>query len=207
MENALSFLMREVTALSSAPTIFVTGIAAVSIAVWFVLDWAYKTRLSSKDGTIEILKATIDDYKRKLDGRSPDEVKTEIDRLQSIVTDAIGERWEPLSQSQSDRLVANLNGIPIGQLTVMYENQLGRALAQSIAAAFSRAGWSPDVTHGGALGIGVSTGRGAGLPNQLQQALESMGGLGPIGICGPTEPHRFLFVAVGIKGSKVGPAT
>jgi len=47
------------------------------------LDWSYSAILSSKNSQIELLEREIADYKEKLNGASPSDVKARLDTLEA----------------------------------------------------------------------------------------------------------------------------
>jgi hypothetical protein len=179
----------------SDPIPFIMSIVVVAIVLWFVFDWGYGREIS-------LLKQQLADYKDKLNGATPDQAKAKIADLERRVNLTIGSKWEPLSKDESSRLTAAVAKLTPRKIQVMYVNQLGRSLAQSIADAFVAAGWSDmHFSEGGGLGIGVSTGRGNGMALKLKEAIETSTRFNTVHSFGPTEPDYpgVVFVGVGIN--------
>jgi hypothetical protein len=71
--------------IKAAPRPFILTIALVIGAVWWVVDYTYGTRLSSKNAQLELSDRQIADYKQKLSGASPDEAKARVADLEKKI--------------------------------------------------------------------------------------------------------------------------
>jgi hypothetical protein len=158
---------------ANLPAFFVILVLIIG-AVWWVLDWRYSGILASKNGQIELQDRQLADYRQKLDGASPDQAKAKIEALEQTLLLTAGAKWEPLSKPQISVLASRLRDIQKCRVQVMYENALGKGLAQSIVDAFKEAGWDQaELLPGSGLGDGVVTGwgeRGAALKSALDAA-------------------------------------
>jgi len=60
-------------------------LAAIVVAIWFVLRWAYSTVIEHKDAEINSLKTQLNSYQDKLDGATPDQAQARIAALERAV--------------------------------------------------------------------------------------------------------------------------
>jgi hypothetical protein len=202
MPEWLSKIAQEWAVIQSAPLSFITVCAIAAAGIWIIVRGIYSIRLANKDGEISLLTRQRDDYKDKLGGASPDQAKAKIDALEKRLALTTGSHWMPLTSDESARLSAAVGGLQKRRIQVMYVNQLGKELAQSIADAFTRAGWA-DVhfSEGGGLGVGISTGRGNGMAFKLKDAIEGATRFKKVESYGPDEAdaRSTVFVGVGIN--------
>ena len=134
-----------------------------------------------KNGEIAILERRVAEYESKLKVASPDEAKTQLDRLQGelialnkILGVTIGRPWDPLTTKEIDDLAAKLAAFPKHRVQIMYLNQLGKSLAETLFQAFSKAGWSgATLSDGGGNHLGIIAGAGATNAATIKQAIES----------------------------------
>ncbi|SCB37649.1 hypothetical protein GA0061098_1007157 [Bradyrhizobium shewense] len=141
------------------PVVFILILIAVVSALWIIFSWSYGSVLESKKSQIELLERQISDYKEKLHGASPDQAKAKIDALEQTLKVTVGAKWDPLSGSQISFLTSRLKDIQKSRVSVMYENALGKELAQNIFEAFKQAGWEEaQLGPGGGLGDGIVVG-------------------------------------------------
>jgi hypothetical protein len=202
MPEWLSKIAQEWTVIQSAPLSFITVCAIAAVWIWVIVSGIYSIRLANKDGEISLLTRQRDDYKDKLGGASPDQAKAKIDALEKRIALTIGSPWMPLTSDESTRLTAAVAGLEKRRIQVMYVNQLGKELAQSIADAFTRGGWTDmHFSEGGGLGIGISTGRGNGMAFKLKDAIEGSTRFKRVESYGPDEADTqgVVFVGVGIN--------
>jgi hypothetical protein len=143
---------------ANLPTFFVILVLMIG-AVWIVVNWSYSSVLASKNGQIELQDRQLSDYRDKLKGATPEQAKEKIDALERTVRMTIGQNWIPLSKTQISDLASKLKGIKKSRAHVMYENGLGKELAQSIFDAFKEAGWDQlQISPGTGLGDGIVVG-------------------------------------------------
>jgi hypothetical protein len=188
------------------PTLSAAPWSAVIIAV---ISWSVGFGCAKLfyGGTLSTLRERLQLYQDRLQGASPDEAKAKIEDLQRTIQDlqgtvksTIGAKWEPLTNDEIISLSANVNALEKRRIQIMYGNQLGKDMAQSISDAFTKAGWPVIFCEGGGLGIGVSTGPGNGMAYILKQAIEATTKL-KVALVRPEEPDipDIVFVAVGIN--------
>jgi len=128
-------------------------------AVWIVLNWSYGTIIASKNGQIELQDRQLADYKDKLHGATPDQAKAKIEALEQTVRMTVGSRWAVLSRDEIATLAGKLKEIEKSRASIMYENALGKELAQNIFEAFKAAGWTgATIGPGSGLGDGIVVG-------------------------------------------------
>ncbi|MGY4467317.1 hypothetical protein ACVWWK_002999 [Bradyrhizobium sp. LB9.1b] len=128
-------VLGQLSAVSNAPIPFIVALLIVSCFLWWAIDWRYSTVLGHRD-------AEIAEYKTKLSGATPEQAKDKIESLELTVRKMLGTSWEPLTRPQIANLAAKLKEIKQSRAQIMYENHLGRELAQSIFEAFREAGWT-----------------------------------------------------------------
>ena len=80
MVEFLAYLGKEGAVIAEAPIVFLTALALAGGFVWLALRWQYSVRLAHRDDAIA-------DYKRKLDGASPDEAARRIAELEKRLED------------------------------------------------------------------------------------------------------------------------
>lgn len=143
---------------ANLPTFFVI-VVLIILTVWTVVNWSYSGVISSKNGQIELQDRQLADYREKLKGATPDQAKDKIDVLERTIRKMVGTDWQPLSKPQIATLAEKLRLIKKGRAQIMYENHLGRDLAQSIFDAFKEAGWDEaSLSTGSGLGEGIVVG-------------------------------------------------
>ena len=76
--------------------IVASACAALVVAIWLAIRWAYATVVRHKDAEIGSLKTLVDSYKDKLDGATPDEAQARIAELERTV-----QRLKPRSLTRS----------------------------------------------------------------------------------------------------------
>ena len=160
-----------------------------------------------KNGEISILERRIADYEKKVG--SPDEARSKIDRLEGEVAGlnkvlgvTIGKPWTPLTSQEIADLSLKLRDIPKHRVQLMYLNQLGKPLAETLYQAFIKAGWSDFVTFmdGGGNHLGIIAGPGANKAGALKAAIESTTRL-RVSVDTPDQPEatNFVYLFVGIN--------
>ena len=201
MSEIVEWFTKNWAVLSSAPATF-AGLAIISSGVGYVVGTYFK------NGEIAILERRVADYESKLKVGSPDEAKTQFDRLQGelaalnkILGVTIGKPWDPLTTQEVAALSSKLREIPKHRVQLMYLNQLGKPLAQSIYDAFKQAEWS-DVTFsdGGGNHLGIIAGPGTNLSGKIKTAIEGSTKL-KISLDKPAvqELPGFIYLFVGIN--------
>jgi hypothetical protein len=99
-----------------------------------------------------------------------------------------------------DQLSSQLMTTPRIDVRIMYENQLGKELAESLFASFQKAGWKEvKLSPGGGLGLGISVGHGP-VVEPVRTAIERSTKL-RVRLSDPAQPGASgsMFVAVGIN--------
>jgi hypothetical protein len=133
----LKYIIGEFSVIRSAPVSFGLSVIAVGLLIFYLMTWGYGRENS-------YLRTQLDDYKEKLKGATPQEARERIDALEAAAKETIGKKWAPLTAAEMDQLSEQLKVTPKITVHVMYENQLGKELAENLFACFKRAGW-PDI--------------------------------------------------------------
>lgn len=202
MAEWLVKLLEQWAVVTAAPIPFAIVTIILGAVIWIVIGWSYSAILNSKNAQIELQDRQLADYREKLGGASPSEAKAELDALKDKVRHTIGEKWAPLTASEiaalKDKLVALPKKICV---QIMYENYLGKDLAQTFLDAFKQAGWDGAwLIPGSGLGYGVTAGQGAETAPQIKTAIESISNI-KVEILRPDQPEYqgLVFLAVGIN--------
>ena len=144
IEEGVEKIIAELAVIKGAPIISIAALIVVIIAVWAIVNFAYRAVFSSKNSQIELLNAQVADYKDKLNGASADQVKARIEALEQQVRSI---RPRILTDEQK-RVIAEQARLPQGMsasLVVMNEMQCSDCspYAAEFRAAFSHVpNWS-----------------------------------------------------------------
>jgi hypothetical protein len=157
-------------ALTAAPWAFIT-LAVIMLAGGYVIGTWFK------NGEISILERRIAEYESKLKVGSPDEAKAKIDHLEDelagmnkVLSVTVGKQWDVLSTALAEKLR------PMAQhrVQLMYLNQLGKPLAETIHEAFTKARWTMvTLSDGGGSHLGIIAGPGSNKAGAMKDAIES----------------------------------
>jgi hypothetical protein len=198
-------LLEQWAVVKAAPIPFAVVIVIVGAVLWLAIGWSYNAVLNSKNAQIELQDRQLADYREKLGGASPSEAKAELDALKEKVRNTIGDKWTPLMSSELAALKDRLATAPKKiRVQIMYENYLGKDLAQSFLDAFKQAGWMDAwLGPGGSLGYGITTGQGSETALQVKTAIESTSKL-KVEILREDQPEwpGLVFLAVGINSNR-----
>jgi hypothetical protein len=182
---------------ANIPTFFVI-VVLIFGAVWGLMDWRYGAIVASKSGQIELQDRQLADYKQKLDGATPDQAKAKIDALERRVRVTVGKEWDPLTKTEITALATKLKAISKTRIQIMYENALGKELAESFLEAFKAADWDGAwLTPGSGFESGVLTGRG-NRAKQVKAAIESISSI-KVNLKDPEMESELMFLGVGIN--------
>jgi hypothetical protein len=90
VEQIIKYVLANVRVIFDAPVAFFIVILVCIGAIWWIMEWRYGDRISTKDseislrnGEISLLTRQRDDYKDKLGGASPDQAKARVDNLEA----------------------------------------------------------------------------------------------------------------------------
>lgn len=202
MPDWLIKLLEQWGVVKSAPIPFAIAVVGGAAVIWLAISWSYRAVLNGKNAQIELQDRQLADYREKLNGATPAEAKAEIDALKEKVRHTIGDKWPALSATEITSLKGRLASFPKKiRVQIMYENYLGKDLAQSFLEAFKQAGWSSAwLTAGSGLGYGVTVGQGSETAPQVKNAIEFASNL-HVDLVRPDQPEipDLIFLAVGIN--------
>lgn len=168
-------LLEQWAVVMAAPLPFAIAVVIAGGLIWLAVGWSYSGVLASKNAQIELQDRQLADFRQKLNGATPDQARAKIEALEHSLRTTIGARWEPLSKSQISNLAARLREMPKSQAQIMYENALGKEMAESIFSAFKDAGWDQaTILTGSGFGDGIITGWGSRAV-ALKSALDNTG--------------------------------
>lgn len=197
-ETFIKYVIGEWAVIRGAPVIFTAAILVVAIALFLLMSWGYGREVS-------FLNAQLGDYRERLKGATPAQAAKQIEWLQQVVENTVGYPWRSLSLPEVRALSEEAKKIPHRKIQVMYLNYQGKELAQSVADAFTEAGWEVNFSMGGGFENGTFVGRSKSISEQLKLAIEKTTKLTPALIGKPDEehgPNGFVFFAVGVNTTK-----
>jgi hypothetical protein len=171
-------------------------LVSIAAAILLAVGWSYRRVLGKRAD------------RRLLDrGDRPGRATAEdenTDALERMVALTIGSRWTPLNEAEIAALSTRLADIPKIRVQIMYENALGKELAESFYEAFKLAEWGGAALGiGSGLGHGVTIGQGSGTATiTLKSAIEATSQL-KVAIVRPDQPQwpGVVFLAVGVNSS------
>jgi hypothetical protein len=103
-----------------------------------------------------------------------DRLEGELAGLNRIISVTVGYPWKPLTEQQVSELSLRLSQLKKHRVQIMYGNQLGKDLAQSLYRAFQKANWEgATFSDGGGAHLGIIAGAGAINAGFIKQAIES----------------------------------
>ena len=191
MPDWIAKLLQEWPLVAAAPIPFAIGFVGIAVVISLAVAWSYRKRAD----------------RRQLDhGDRPGRTAAEenSDALERMVALTIGSRWTPLNETEIAALSTRLTEIPKIRVQIMYENALGKELAQSFYEAFKLAEWGGAALGiGSGLGYGVTIGQGSGTATiALKSAIEATSQL-KVAIVRPDQPQwpGVVFLAVGVNSS------
>ncbi|MBP6690356.1 MAG: hypothetical protein KA153_10215 [Hyphomonadaceae bacterium] len=160
IEDIAKWLGGQFTVIAQAPLVYIATIAAVSFAIWRIVEWHFKTRLENSSSTIALLNERLQDYKDKLSGATPDEARARMDALESRI-EALGPKR--IGGDQKREMIPHLDPFRGTGVIITADGVSADAAGMSpgLKAAFSMAGWH--VTSGTVLGIGRAPPTGVGM--------------------------------------------
>jgi hypothetical protein len=192
MPDWIAKLLQEWPLVAAAPIPFALAFIGIAAVISLAVGWAYRKRA---------------DRRLLGHGDRPGGATAEgknRDGLERMVALTIGSRWAPLNETEIAALSARLADIPKIRVQIMYENALGKDLAQSFYEAFKLAEWGGAALGiGSGLGNGVTIGQGSGTATiGLKSAIEATSQLKVV-IVRPDQPQwpGVVFLAVGVNSS------
>ncbi|MDX3970658.1 MAG: hypothetical protein QHD01_29260 [Bradyrhizobium sp.] len=200
MSDPIDWLSKNWTVLASAPWIF-AGLAVIASTAGYIIGTYFK------NGEIAILERRVTDYESKLKVGSPDEAKSKLDRLEGelsglnkVLSVTVGSWWAPLTTQEIADLSGKLIALPKHRVQLMYLNQLGKPLAETIYQAFMKAGWDgATLSDGGGNHLGIIAGPGREKATAIKNAIESVTRL-KVSVDKPDKPEIpdlvYLFVGI-----------
>ena len=190
MPDWIAKLLQEWPLVAAAPIPLAIAFVGIAAAFSLAVVWSYRKRADRRrlDHGDGLGKATAEEASKAA--------------LERMVALTIGSRWTPLTEAEIAALGTRLADIPKIRVQIMYENALGKELAQSFYEAFKLAEWGGAALGiGSGLGNGVTIGQGSGTATiALKSAIEATSRL-KIAIVRPDQPQwpGVIFLAVGVN--------
>lgn len=137
----LEQLQKEWPVIQQAPLSFAVSGAAVVLATWTFASWLHRNQIGDLKERIGLKDDTIADYKRKLDGASPDEAKGRLDALEKMVGHL---RPRELSNRQAEIIKHHMTGFPGKTVGIGYANAdpVCQAYAEALKLFFLDSVWA-----------------------------------------------------------------
>ena len=196
MPDWIAKLLQEWPLAAAAPIPFAIALVSIAAAISLAVGWSYRRVLSKRAD-----RRLLDRGDRP--GRTT-AAEENSDALERMVALTIGSRWTPLNETEIAALSTRLAEIPKIRVQIMYENALGKDLAQSFYEAFKLAEWGGAALGiGSGLGYGVTIGQGSGTATiALKSAIEATSQV-KVALVRPDQPQwpGVVFLAVGVNSS------
>ena len=196
MPDWIAKVLQEWPLVAAAPIPFAIAFVGIAAAILLAVGWSYRRVLGRRADR------RLSDQGERPDRTSAAEEKS--DALERMVALTIGSRWTPLNETEIAALSTRLTEIKKIRVQIMYENALGKELAQSFYEAFKLAEWGGAALGiGSGLGHGVTIGQGSGTATiALKSAIEATSQL-KVTIVRPDQPQwpGVVFLAVGVNSS------
>ena len=196
MPDWIAKVLQEWPLVAAAPIPFAIAFVGIAAAILLAVGWSYRRVLGRRADR------RLSDQGERPDRTSAAEEKS--DALERMVALTIGSRWTPLNETEIAALSTRLTEIKKTRVQIMYENALGKELAQSFYEAFKLAEWGGAALGiGSGLGHGVTIGQGSGTATiTLKSAIEATSQL-KVAIVRPDQPQwpGVVFLAVGVNSS------
>jgi hypothetical protein len=192
MPDWIAKLLQEWPLVAAAPILFAIAFVGIAVVISLAVGWSYRKRADRR---------LRDHGDRPGGGTAGGENRDGLERMVALT---IGSRWTPLNEAEIAALSARLTDIPKIRVQIMYENALGKDLAQSFYEAFKLAEWGGAALGiGSGLGNGVTIGQGSGTATiALKSAIEATSQL-KVAIVRPDQPQwpGVVFLAVGVNSN------
>ena len=194
MPDWIAKLLQGWPLVAAAPIPFAIAFVGTAAAVSLAVVWSCRRMLRKRADR------RLSDHSDEPGKATPEEgSKAALERMVALT---IGSRWTPLNEAEIAALSARLTDIPKIRVQIMYENALGKDLAQSFYEAFKLAEWGGAALGiGSGLGSGVTIGQGSGTATiALKSAIEAASRL-KVAIVRPDQPQwpGVVFLAVGVN--------
>jgi hypothetical protein len=173
MSNFFQTLRSEGAMIAQAPLSFLICVAAVGGVVFLILRGLKAQEIADLNSRLTLKNDEISEYRRKLDGASPDEAKARLDDLEARIA-LLQPRRFGSEQRERIRAAVSGHGLSVSVAADMAAAD-ARGLVADLSAAFQGAGWivsNPMVGGPGnppPSGLGVNVGD----PDNLTQAQAS----------------------------------
>ncbi|WP_409018537.1 hypothetical protein [Brevundimonas vesicularis] len=160
MLDPIQTLRAEGAVISQAPWSFAICVTAVSALIFLLIRALKAQQISDLESRLTLRNDEIEDYRRKLDGASPDEARARIDAIEKALREEIqniDKRYSKLAprglSAEQRNTIIQLLGNDGGTLSIMKDAAVadGQQYAQQLAEMFHIAGWR--VSSGVVLGI------------------------------------------------------
>ena len=196
MPDWIAKLLQAWALVPAVPIPFAIAFVSIAAAISLAVGWSYRGVFGKRTDR------RLSNHGDRPGRATAEEENTDV--LERMVALTIGSRWTPLNEAEIAALSARLTDIPKIRVQIMYENALGKELAQSFYEAFKLAEWGGAALGiGSGLGHGVTIGQGSGTATiALKSAIEATSQV-KVAVVRPDQPQwpGVVFLAVGINSS------
>jgi hypothetical protein len=183
--------------ISGAPFSFLAAIAVIAIVIFAFMNWWHGGTITTLEQRLKLKEDQLEDYKNKLDGRTPDEAKARLDALETRLSNIEPRR---LNDTQINELSLAVSKIK-GQIAIAHDMAApeSRHLAGALVRAFGNGGWKVETPQVAGISNAPSGGIALRVPDRanLSEAQDAvLGALKAIGLQvevqqGAPKPHGF----------------
>jgi hypothetical protein len=182
-------LPAEAKAIANAPVFFISAVVLVAVGTWRIVSWAFGSRLQhkeaelkSKRGEIDLLERQLADYRKKLDGATPDEAQARIEKLERQVNQLMPRKLSPEQKQTLQQHLRHLGSAHSITITNEVSSKDAKPYADELVRFFVSLGWTVATMHTmgrthppTGLGILLIGAIPAGMESDLIQAFQSAG--------------------------------
>lgn len=160
MLDPIQTLRNEGAVISQAPWSFVICIIAASALIFLVIRALKAQQINDLESRLTLRNDEIEDYRRKLDGASPDEARARIDAIEKALREEIqniDKRYSKLAprniSAEQRKIIIHSLGNDGRSINIMSDAAVadGQQYAQNLSEIFHISGWS--VSNGFVLGL------------------------------------------------------
>jgi uncharacterized coiled-coil protein SlyX len=152
LQQLIELIAKEWAVISQAPVTFLSAAVMVGFLVWLALRSAFELRIANLESTIKLKDETLDNYRAKLDGATPEEAQKRIAAMERQIQALHDPRR--LNEDQEATLAQALREWHGYSIKVTRDVSSGETagVQGQVRRLFERCGWR--VEHYAAMGVG-----------------------------------------------------
>lgn len=184
MGDLLNWLRDNWAVIAEAPLAFALWTAILLGLCWFVVSYLKSNQIGNLESRISLRDDEISDYKRKLDGASPEEARDRIEKLEAEVASLKPRRLEA-DQAKKIKEVASKKSGSVSVATDIAVSD-AKTLSGGIAAAFNAAGWVVSTPMVMGPSFNPACGLGVTISNEIEPTDQERSVMGALDAAGLT---------------------